>query len=222
MTSNRAVFYSRILNLAALLGVLGILAGSFHLQFGVGEQPCPLCLVQRSGIIGLAVGPLMNLLRGLRSQHYAISILAAFTGGAGSVRHILLNILPGDPGYGPAVLGWHLYTWAFVTFVIGAVVCALLLLWQTPLEAGDHGVMGQKGPLRMASLFVAVHLALDLVVMAVGVLWVCGLGSCPGDPPTFAGLGDVGGWIAIVATALVVAVTAVVLDRKLPEQMIRR
>ena len=77
MTSERAVFWSRVINIVALLGLLGVLAGSLHLQLGVGEQPCPLCLVQRSGMIGLAVGPVMNLLWGIRARHYALSILAA-------------------------------------------------------------------------------------------------------------------------------------------------
>lgn len=145
MSPQRAVALSRLINIVALLGLLGVLAGSLHLQFGIGEQPCPLCLVQRSGMIGLAVGPVMNLLWGIRARHYAISILAAFAGGAGSVRQILLHIQPGDPGYGPAILGWHLYTWALVTFALGAAGCALLLMWQTPLDAGDTGVMGQRG-----------------------------------------------------------------------------
>ena len=58
----RQVAAARWINVLALLALLGVLAGSLHLQFGVGEQPCPLCLVQRSGMIGLAVGPVLNLL----------------------------------------------------------------------------------------------------------------------------------------------------------------
>ncbi len=84
----RLVQVMRLINLVALVGLLGVLAGSLFLQFGVGEQPCPLCLVQRSGMIGLAVGPIMNLMWGLRPAHYAISILAALMGSAGSVRQI--------------------------------------------------------------------------------------------------------------------------------------
>lgn len=221
LSSDRAVFWSRIINLVALLGLLGVLAGSLHLQFGVGEQPCPLCLVQRSGMIGLAVGPVMNLLWGIRARHYALSILAALAGAAGSTRQILLHILPGDPGYGPAVLGWHLYTWALVTFVIGAAGCAVLLLWQTPLEAGDTGVMGQRGPLRTATLFVVTFVVIDLLIIAVSVIPECGLGMCPDDPPDISGLGDIGGWIAMLVVALVSLVVALVLNRRLAEKPIR-
>ena len=163
----------------------------------------------------------MNLLWGIRARHYAISILAAFAGGAGSVRQILLHILPGDPGYGPAFLGWHLYTWALVTFALGAAGCALLLMWQTPLEAGDTGVMGERGPMRLASLFVVAFVAIDLLVIALSVIPECGLGMCPDDPDNISGLGDMGGWIALLLAAAVAAVIAFVLDRKLPEKPIR-
>ena len=54
MSDKNTLSFSRLINIAALLGLLGVLAGSLHLQFGVGEQPCPLCLVQRSAMIGLA------------------------------------------------------------------------------------------------------------------------------------------------------------------------
>ena len=60
---------ARILNLLALLALLGVLSGSLHLQFGQGEPPCPLCLVQRSGMIALAVGPLLNLITGIKVRN---------------------------------------------------------------------------------------------------------------------------------------------------------
>ena len=221
MSQDRAVFWSRIINIVALLGLLGVLAGSLHLQFGVGEQPCPLCLVQRSGMIGLAVGPTMNLLWGIRARHYAISILAAFAGGAGSIRQILLHIMPGDPGYGPAFLGWHLYTWAFVTFALGAAGCALLLMWQTPLDAGDTGVMGTRGWLRGVSLFAIGFVFLDALIIGLSVIPECGLGMCPDDPANISGLGDMGGWLALLVVALIAAVIAFVLNRRLPEKPLR-
>lgn len=111
MTETRETKLARLINVIALFALLGVLAGSLHLQFGIGEQPCPLCLVQRSAMIGLAIGPLMNLLWGMKPAHYALSILAAVVGGAASTRQILLHIAtPGDPGYGPEVAGFHLYT----------------------------------------------------------------------------------------------------------------
>lgn len=223
MAPDRAVFLSRLINIAALLGLIGVLAGSLHLQFGAGEQPCPLCIVQRSGMVGLAVGPIMNLLWGMKARHYALSILAAVVGAAGSTRQILLHIAdPNDPGYGPEVFGWHLYTWALVTFIIAIVGCALLIMWQAPFEAGDQGVLRDAGPMRpivtwlvvWLSLVVVIWVTIDLAVIGLSVIPECGLGECPDDPENTNALGNLGGWFAVLAVGVVAAIVAAIIERR--------
>ena len=217
MTPTRAVHYSRILNVLALFALLGVLAGSLHLQFGVGEQPCPLCLIQRSAMIGLAIGPLMNLLWGIRARHYALSILAACVGAAGSTRQILLHISdPADPGYGPAVMGYHLYTWAFITFVVAIVGCAVLLMWQAPLDAHDDGIREERSVFRIIALTAIIWATLDLLVIAISVIPECGLGMCPDDPANIGGLGDIPGWALVLSPGMlaVALATAIVMDRR--------
>lgn len=207
---------ARLINVLALFALIGVLAGSLHLQLGVGEQPCPLCLIQRSAMIGLAVGPIMNLLWGMKPAHYALSILAAVVGGAGSVRQILLHIQPGDPGYGPAFLGLHLYTWAFVTFVIAVVGCSFMLLWNKPFLDADSGIAHQQRWLRVFALTAIIWAFLDLLVIGLSVIPECGVGMCPDNPENITGAGDVGGWLIVLAIgmlAFAVAV-AVVLNRK--------
>ncbi len=214
----RATRLSRLVNILALFALIGVLAGSLHLQFGIGEQPCPLCLVQRSAMIGLAVGPLMNLLWGMRPAHYALSILAAVVGGAGSTRQILLHIAdPTDPGYGPAFLGNHLYTWAFITFAVAVVGCALMLLWSAPFAAADNGIRHERGWLRMLAFTAIAWVFLDLLVIAISVIPECGLGMCPDNPEDLAGLGDIPGWAAVMSIGLLaVAIAAgLVMDRRL-------
>lgn len=213
---SRELVIARWINVLALFALIAVLAGSLHLQFGVGEQPCPLCLVQRSGMIAIAVGPIMNLLWGMKPAHYALSILGAFVGGAGSVRQILLHIQPGDPGYGPAVLGLHLYTWAFVTFAIAVIGCAFMLLWNKPFEAGDSGVIGERGFLRFAALVGIAWVTIDLLIVGISVIPECGLGMCPDNPSDINGLGGVGGWLLMGGVGLVAIIVAVVLDRRLP------
>lgn len=218
ITSQRAVDISRWVNIAALLGLLVVLSGSLYLQFGVGEPPCPLCLVQRSGMIGLAVGPILNLLWGIRPAHYAVSILAAMVGAAGSVRQILLHI--NDPigtGYGPAVLGFHLYTWALITFVVAIGGCALLLLWPTPLAAGDTG-LGPRGAMRTLAYAAIAWVTIDAAIIGISVLPECGLGMCPDDPTSDYALGDLGGVVFIAGTALVSLVIGVLLNRSRPSR----
>jgi len=217
MTESRELKLARLINIVALFALIGVLAGSLHLQFGIGEEPCPLCLVHRSAMIGLAIGPLMNLLWGMKPAHYALSILAAVVGAAASTRQILLHIAtPGDPGYGPEVAGFHLYTWALITFVVAIVGCAILLLWDKPFRAADSGVLHQRRGLRIAAFTAIIWITLDLVVIGISVLPECGLGMCPDNPTDIDGVGDVAGWglmIAIGLLALSLAI-AVVMNRR--------
>ncbi len=222
MSDKQTLTLARLINIAALFALLGVLAGSLHLQFGAGEQPCPLCLVQRSAMIGLAVGPAMNLLWGIRARHYALSILAALVGGAGSTRQILLHIAtPGDPGFGPAVLGLHLYTWAFITFLVGVAGCALLLMWNRPFELGDTGVLGTRHWHRTLTLFVTMWVLLwvlvDLIIIGIAVIPECGLGMCPDDPPPGSDVGNILGWTLVLGVGLVAAILAYLVDRRMGE-----
>ena len=207
---------SRVINILALLALLMVLSGSLYLQFGVGEQPCPLCLVQRSAMIGLAVGPMLNLVSGIKARNYAIAILAACAGSAGSIRQILLHIAtPGDPGYGPAVMGYHLYTWALITFIVAIVGCAVLLLWSGPLAAGDEGVHHGPSPMRALTWSAIVWVTIDLILITIWVIPECGLGMCPDDPDPISGLG-VGGGVALILGQIVVSLLiGFGLDRKL-------
>ncbi len=218
MTDKQTLTFSRLINIAALFALLGVLAGSLHLQFGVGEQPCPLCLVQRSAMIGLAVGPAMNLLWGIRARHYALSILAAVAGGAASTRQILLHIAdPADPGYGPAIFGWHLYTWAFVTFLVGVVGCAILLMWNRPCELNDQGVLSDRSLspkwMPFLALWAIIWVVLDAVIIGISVIPECGLGFCPDNPPDGPSAGDFTTWLLILGAGVLAAVIAALTDK---------
>jgi disulfide bond formation protein DsbB len=112
-----------------ILAVCGVLSGSLAYQFKLGELPCPLCVLQRFSFLLACVGPL-GILRNValpgggiacQARGFALCIFASFIGAAVSIRQILLHIVPPDSGYGPPVLGLHLYTWALVVF------CCLIL-----------------------------------------------------------------------------------------------
>ena len=121
----------RIFHLIALLLLAMPLLGAFGIQLLMHEIPCPLCLLQRVGMLGVAVGLMMNLRFGIRPLHYGISIVSALVGAAISTRQILLHIVPsadGITGYGDAVLGMHLYTWALVVFLASILGIALLMI----------------------------------------------------------------------------------------------
>src|SRR6266851_10163559 len=92
------------LNALGLYAVALVLVIAFAAQLWLNEFPCPLCLLQRIQFALLAVGPILNLRYGPRPSHYALSLLTAAAGAAFAMRQVLLHIMPGDPGYGSALL----------------------------------------------------------------------------------------------------------------------
>ena len=101
------------MNIAGLLVICGVLLGAYYMQFVMGEFPCPLCLLQRLGMLGVGFGAMLNLRYGVRPAHYGVSLISAVFGASVSVRQILLHIVPGTGAYGTPVLGLHLYTWVY-------------------------------------------------------------------------------------------------------------
>ena len=92
------------------------------------DLPCPLCLLQRVALAGVAYGLLVNLRFGPQPSAYAIMLLAALFGMGAAGRQVLLHITPGSGSYGAPLLGLHLYTWSFVLFVLVILGTAVLLL----------------------------------------------------------------------------------------------
>src|ERR1700754_3598588 len=109
------------LNVLSLYAVAAVLIAAFAAQLVLHELPCPLCLLQRIQFAMLAIGPIMNVRFGPRPSHYALSLFAAAAGFGFSTRQVLLHIMPGDPGYGTALLGYHYYTLAVIAFAAAIV-----------------------------------------------------------------------------------------------------
>src|SRR5713226_1470815 len=124
------------LNALSLYAVALVLAAAFAAQLLLHELPCPLCLLQRIQFAVLAIGPILNVRWGPRPSHYALSMLAAVAGAAFSTRQILLHILPGDAGYGSALLGYHYYARALIGFAVAIVLLAAIMLLDRQFE-GD-------------------------------------------------------------------------------------
>ena len=125
------------LNALGLYAIALVLLVAFGAQFVLDELPCPLCLLQRIQFAMLAVGLILNVRFGPRPSHYAVSLLTAAAGAAFAARQILLHVMPGDPGYGSALLGYHYYTWAFVGFAVAVVALAAMLLFDAQFKESD-------------------------------------------------------------------------------------
>jgi disulfide bond formation protein DsbB len=174
MTRTRAV----TLNALGLYAVALVLAAAFAAQFVLHELPCPLCLLQRILFATLAIGPILNIRFGPRPSHYAMSLFAAVAGAVVSTRQVLLHIMPGDAGYGSALLGYHYYTWALIGFVAAIVLLAAILL----LDRQFDDTAPQPAS-RRAFAQAAVWLVIGLTALnVVSTLLECGFGACADNP----------------------------------------
>jgi len=168
------------LNALGLYAIVLVLLVAFVAQLMLHELPCPLCLLQRIQFAMLAVGPILNVRFGPRPSHYAVSLLTAVAGAVFAARQILLHVMPGDPGYGSALLGYHYYTWAFIGFATGIVALAAMLLFDEQFRDVDKP--------RPISAFArtAVWLVLALTLLnVVSTLLECGLGACRDNPVAY-------------------------------------
>ncbi len=174
-----------------MLGYTVVMLMAFSVQFLQGEYPCPLCMLQRYGMILSTLGAMWIIMQARRgelttgryAQGLGLGVLAAATGTSVSIRQILLHILPGDQGYGSKVLGMHLYTWADITFAIVVVYVAVALIITTKAVpvAPTKGSVGWKISTGVVWLFLLVVAAnVIAIVFLEGFAWVL-----PDDPNSY-------------------------------------
>ena len=166
--------------LAMLLGLLAVLAAALVMQFGFGEAPCPLCLLERVGMFGACFGLAMHFRAGpgagASARAAGVGLASAVFLLVVSVRQVLLDIVP-RPGHGyvgSAVLGLHMPVWAVVVAVaLIAGFAGRLALFGSPAREPDGPAMIRRIA-GLASLLVAVLAAVNLAA----VLMQCGFGEC--------------------------------------------
>ena len=105
--------------------------GAFYFQFGLNEDPCPLCLLQRMAMIGVIFGLALNIFFGFDAKHFGVVIISALVGVLFSGRQVLLHISKkdGDVGYGTPFFGMHLYTWGVLIFIASILGSAIFLFF---------------------------------------------------------------------------------------------
>jgi disulfide bond formation protein DsbB len=168
------------LNALGLLAVSVVLLFAFVDQLVYGDLPCPLCILQRAGLVVAGFGLALNLRFGPRPSHYAIMILGAAAGGAIATRQILLHIVPGACTYGNPFLGLHFYTWSLVVAVLIVIGGAVMLLFERQFSESAR-------PERLAGLALTSFVVFALLVLGNGVSTVleCGGGLCPDNPTEY-------------------------------------
>jgi len=94
---------------AGFLVCAGLLAFAYYLQYYQGQDPCPLCILQRIAFMALMavflIGAIHGPGRGGAAVYGALLLLAAAVGAAIAARHVWLQHLPKDriPECGPGL-----------------------------------------------------------------------------------------------------------------------
>jgi disulfide bond formation protein DsbB len=160
--------------------LIAILLGAFVAQFANAEPPCPLCVMQRIGMMLAALGPCHILIAGQRGRLEArdiglgcgMLVLGSLVGGAVAMRQVMLHILPGDPGFGAPILGYHLYTWAFIAFVCNLAAAGVQLVglaWHRPEAAAAAGSLLVR--LTVGTLAAVIIANILSVIAEAGFAW---------------------------------------------------
>lgn len=160
------------LNALQVIVISAVLFGAFSVQYFYHETPCPLCFLQRLGMMGVGVGALMNLRFGIQRRHYGISLLSAFFGGFVALRQIFLHVCPGFPKFGMPFWGLSLYTWSFLVFSLSVLfAAAMMIIFKQKSHETAHAVKGWHKA-AFALLFVAAFANIFVTYS------ICGFGPC--------------------------------------------
>jgi len=99
----------RLVFLGLFLACVGLMGFGYYLQYGVGLEPCPLCMTQRVFFVVTGLTALVAALHGPgrfgRRGYAVLVVLFCLLGGAFSGRHLWLQSLPADrvPACGPSI-----------------------------------------------------------------------------------------------------------------------
>ncbi|GAB0103710.1 disulfide bond formation protein B [Nocardia sp. JMUB6875] len=134
-----------------VIGMCATLLGAYTFQFVLWEYPCPMCLLQRMFFLLSAIGPAYIIVRSrtgsVTTREFASgwgwAVMAAILGSFVSGAQVLMHIVPPDPGYAGALFGLHLYTWAFITFVMAVLAAGIVLFLAAFSEPGRVSATSQ-------------------------------------------------------------------------------
>ena len=170
---------SSSINVLETLMIFLLLSAAFFLQFYYHELPCPLCLLQRLGFIGIAFGLMLNMSHGVKPLHYGLSMLSSLFTMVVSVRQVFLHIAPGSGSYGPPIFGLHLYTWSFIAAALFMLLNIVLVV------AGDYlkrfHLRHEKAVMVLRHVAFALLFSIALA-NRVTTFMECGVSQCPDNP----------------------------------------
>ena len=170
-------FLAMRLNALGLLAISAALIFAFTDQLVYGDLPCPLCILQRAGLIAAGFGLVLNMRFGPRPSHYGLMIIGALAAGIVARRQVLLHIVPGTGSYGDPFFGLHFYTWMVIVSTLIILGTAGMLLFDRQF-ADDY----EEKPL--AGWLLASFALFGVLTFANGIstLLECAGCLCPDNP----------------------------------------
>ncbi|HEX2583385.1 MAG TPA: disulfide bond formation protein B [Chlamydiales bacterium] len=165
----------RLLNRILLFVLCGVLMGTYCYQLIKSEGSCPLCILQRLGMIGVAIGLLLNLRFGVKGEHYGLALLASIFGFSVSLRQIGLHVSPQFPSLSTSIFGYDLYAWSFLVF-IGAIlaIAVLLIIFVFTNDKPVYSVWNRWDKSAFGLIFLVCFANVFTTFME------CALSPCPG------------------------------------------
>ena len=95
---------TRVVLTLILLACIGLIATAFYMEYQLGLEPCPMCIVQRIAVALAGAVALVGILHNKLKKFY-LGVIAFFSalGGASAIRHLYLQSLPPErvPSCGP-------------------------------------------------------------------------------------------------------------------------
>lgn len=180
MYKNNSTTIVQFLNMIGLIGICLSLSIAFYYQLVKYELPCPLCLLQRVGLIISGFGFLFNLCFSIKNAHYGMVVFGCILTGIMASRQVFLHITPGDIGYGSALLGLHFYTWALIASVITIAAVAVLM------AISDLNISSRS--MSVSPVFIRVAIWLFVLIIAANLMSTileCGSGQCADNPTLY-------------------------------------
>ena len=172
------------LNYTALLAIMTVIAAiqtaALVMQYGFGELPCPLCLLQRIAMFGVCFGILVSFRNGHSARDTGICLVFAVLLLVVAERQSLLDIYarPGHAYVGSAVLGLHMPVWGAVIGIVLVIAFALkLTILGEEKDTGRHKLDSFPTLSRLSTLVGGAVMLLCLVNLASAFLQ-CGFSEC--------------------------------------------
>ncbi len=95
---------TRIVLTLILLFCISLLATAFYMEYQLGLEPCPMCIVQRIAVALAGLAALIGILHNqLKKFYLGLTAFFSAVGSLSAIRHLYLQSLPPDrvPSCGP-------------------------------------------------------------------------------------------------------------------------